>query len=64
MCVDATTRAAKDFGFECTVVSDACATMNLEIDGKKIRAEDVNTAFLAALAFFYAKVQDTAQLLN
>jgi len=26
MCVDATTRAAKDFGFECTVIADAFAS--------------------------------------
>jgi len=26
MCIDATTRAAFDFGFNCTVVEDACAT--------------------------------------
>lgn len=25
MCVDATTRAAKNFGFNCMVIGDACA---------------------------------------
>ena len=29
MCIDATTRAAADFGFRCEVIHDACATRNL-----------------------------------
>src|SRR5690606_17361271 len=29
MCVDATTRAAFDAGYQCTVVEDACATRDL-----------------------------------
>lgn len=59
MCVDATVRAAKDYGFECTVVSDACATRALEADGKTVRAEDVQTSFMSSFAFFYATVQTT-----
>lgn len=64
MCVDATVRAAKDFGFECTVISDACATMDLEFEGRKVKAQDVHSSFLAALAFFYAKIQTAAQLMD
>ena len=29
MCIDATTRAACDYGFECIVAADACATLDL-----------------------------------
>jgi nicotinamidase-related amidase len=56
MCVDATVRAAKDLGFSCMVIGDACATRALEIDGKTVSAADVQTAFLAALNYFYATV--------
>ena len=56
MCVDATTRAAKDLGFECTVISDACATRDLGIDGEIIKAKDVHNSFLASFNFYYAKV--------
>jgi nicotinamidase-related amidase len=56
MCVDATTRAAFDFGFECTVLSDACATRDLTFDGRTVAAADVHTAFLAALGSAYARV--------
>lgn len=63
MCIDAGTRAAVDFGFECTVIGDACATKDLEIDGKTVKAEDVHNAFLAALEFFYAKITTTQEYL-
>lgn len=64
MCVDATTRAAKDFGFDCTVIADTCASRDLEINGKIVKAEDVQNAFLSALTFFYAKVEKTDEFLS
>jgi nicotinamidase-related amidase len=64
MCVDSTTRAAKDFGFECTVIGDACASRDLEINGKTVKAEDAHNAFLSALTFFYAKVQNADEFLS
>lgn len=60
MCVDATTRVAKDAGFNCTLIGDACATKDLEIDGRKVAAIDVQHSFLAALNYYYASVT-TAQ---
>jgi nicotinamidase-related amidase len=56
MCVDATTRAAFDFGFRCTVIEDSCATRNLVFRGMTIEAGIVHAAFMAALSFPYAKV--------
>jgi len=56
MCIDATTRAAFDHCFDCTVIEDACATRDLEFSGEKIRAKDVHGAFMAALGAAYAKV--------
>ena len=64
MCVDATTRAAKDFGFNISVISDACATKDLEHNGKIVRAEDVQNSFTAALNYFYSTVQTTKEYLN
>jgi nicotinamidase-related amidase len=63
MCVDATTRAAKDFGFECTVIGDACATKDLEIDGRQIKSTDVQSSFLAALSYFYSTIMTTKEYL-
>jgi nicotinamidase-related amidase len=64
MCVDATTRAAKDFGFNITVIGDACATRDLEIDGQFVKASEVQNSFLAALNYFYSSVKTTNQYLN
>jgi len=64
MCVDATTRAAKDVGYTCTVIGDACATKDLELNGKKVKAEYVQLSFLAALAYFYSTVVSANQYLN
>lgn len=63
MCIDATTRAAKDFGFNCTLIGDACATKSLEIDGKFVNATDVHTGFLAALSSTYATIKNTDKYL-
>lgn len=64
MCIDATTRAAFDFGYKCTVIGDACASRDLEINGKTIKADDVHHAFLAALEFFYAEIESTEDYLS
>lgn len=56
MCIDATTRAAFDYGLNCTVVEDACATRNLEYRGVLVEAEKVHAAFMAALAAPYARI--------
>jgi nicotinamidase-related amidase len=57
-------RAAFDLGFSCTVVADACATRDLQFEGKAIPAADVHAAFMAALAVPYAKVVNAAELGN
>lgn len=56
MCIDATTRAAFDYGFNCIVVEDACATRDLIFNGKTIQASDVHASFMAALSVPYAQV--------
>lgn len=63
MCVDATARAAKDAGFTITLIGDACATKDLEIDGQKVKAVNVQNSFLAALNYFYATVKTTEEYL-
>lgn len=59
MCLEAATRAAHDFGFECIVVQDACATRDLKFGEITVKAVDVQTAVLATLSDGkYAKVVD------
>jgi nicotinamidase-related amidase len=64
MCIDATTRAAADLGFDCVVAHDACATTNVEFDGKKVPAAAVHAAFMSALGFAYAKVVPTTEAIK
>jgi nicotinamidase-related amidase len=64
MCIDATTRAAWDFGFICIVAHDACATKALTFSGQTLPATQVHGAFLAALTGLYASVLSTAEILR
>lgn len=64
MCVHGTARAAADFGYAVTVVHDACATHDLEFKGVTVPAAHVHAAFMAALAFAYAKVVSTEEYLS
>jgi nicotinamidase-related amidase len=59
MCIDATARAASDYGYKTTVVQDACATRDLEYNGVTVPAASVHAAMMAALGFAYATVMDT-----
>lgn len=59
MCIDATTRAASDFGYKTTVVQDACATRDLEHEGVTVPAASVHAAMMSALGFAYATITDT-----
>jgi nicotinamidase-related amidase len=62
MCVDTTTRAAADLGFSCQLAHDACATRALSFGGSTVAAADVQTAFVASLNGFFAKVQSAGDL--
>lgn len=56
MCIDATSRAAADFGYSVTVVHDACATRDLDFAGKTVQAADVHAAYMSALGWAYGQV--------
>jgi len=59
MCVEAAIRAGHDFGFECILISDACAARDVKFKDKVVKAEDVQASTLAAIADGgYAKVID------
>jgi nicotinamidase-related amidase len=64
MCVDATTRAAADLGFTCSLAHDACATRALAFGDTKVPADHVHSSFLAALNGTYAAVKPAAELVG
>lgn len=63
MCIDATTRAAFDLGFNCIVAEDACATRDLNFRDKIIKASEVHASFMAALSAPYAAVISTKEII-
>lgn len=62
MCVDTTTRAASDLGFECVLAHDACATRTLSFDGVTVPAEHVQAAYVAALGAAFASARRTSEI--
>lgn len=64
MCIDATTRAAADYGFRCTVIHDACATRDLQFGDTLVPAAQVHASFMSALGFAYAKVTSLQKFLS
>jgi nicotinamidase-related amidase len=59
MCLEAAVRAGHDFGFECIVVQDACATRDVKFGDKAVKAADVQTSIMAIITDGgYGKVID------
>jgi nicotinamidase-related amidase len=64
MCIDATTRAGFDLGFNCIVAEDACATRDLNFKEITIKAPEVHASFMAALSSPYARVISTKEIVE
>jgi nicotinamidase-related amidase len=62
MCIDSTTRAAADLGFQCQLAQDACATRDLERQGITVPAAQVQAAYLAALDGTFARVMTVKEI--
>jgi nicotinamidase-related amidase len=62
MCVDTTTRAAADLGFNCLLAHDACATKDLSFGGATVPAGQVQASFMAALKGSFAKVLSVEEI--
>ena len=56
MCVDTTVRAAMDYGYHVKLVADACATMDLHLNGEVIPADIVHKSFIAAIDGVFAEI--------
>lgn len=63
MCIDTSVRAAYDLGFECTLISDACATKELEFDNILVHAKEVQTSYLSAIDGTFAKVVKAKEMI-
>ncbi len=64
MCVDTTVRAARDFGFSVTLISDACAAKDLEWKNRTIPADPVQAIYFASLSGSFAQIMTGAEYLD
>jgi nicotinamidase-related amidase len=64
MCIDTTVRAAKELGFKCTLIADACATRNLKFGKEILPAQTVHASFMAALDGMFATIMTAEEYLN
>lgn len=56
MCIDTTVRAAQNYGYDVTVLEDACTTKHLNTKDGDIHAEVVHNVFMASLKGSFAHV--------
>ena len=64
MCIDTTVRAAKELGFKCTLIADACATRNLKFAEEILPAQTVHASFMAALDGMFATIMTADEYFN
>ena len=56
MCVDTTVRACQDYGYDVTVIDDACTTRSLKYNGRTIDAGTVHSVYMSSLSDGFARV--------
>lgn len=64
MCVDTTVRACQDYGYQVTVIEDACTTKSLLWHDRRIDATTVHQSFMAAINGKFARVISIEEFMN
>lgn len=64
MGIDTTVRAAKDLGFTCTLIDDACVANSLKFKNELISVHIVHATFMAALNGIFADVVTADEYLS
>jgi len=64
MCIDTTTRAAQDYGYEVILLEDACTTKDLVTKHGTVSASIVHDVFMASLNGTFAKVMTVKEFLD
>lgn len=64
VCVEAAARASADYGFNVTVISDACATRDVAFGTDTVLAKDVHNSTLATMQSFYGTIVTTEEFLR
>lgn len=64
MCIDTTTRAAQDYGYEVIVLEDACTTKDLMTNNGIVTASIVHDIFMASLDGTFGSVMTVDHFIN
>jgi len=64
MCIDTTTRAAQDYGYEVIVLEDACTTKDLMTNNGIVTASIVHDIFMASLEGTFGSVMTVDHFIN
>lgn len=64
MCLEAATRAASDYGYNCTVIEDACTTRDLTYGDVTVSAKDVHYCTLSTLNKTYATITTATKFIE
>ena len=64
MCIDTTVRAGYDLGYKIVVLRDCCATKDLRMGEKIVKAEEVQIAYMAAIKGTFGEVKTVEEYMN
>lgn len=64
MCIDTTTRAAQDYGYEVILLEDACTTKDLITKNGMVAASIVHDVYMASLNGTFGKVMTVDDFIN
>ena len=64
MCIDTTVRAARDYGYQITLIQDACATKDLQGLENVIPAAVVHDTYIASLRGVFAEIKNTQEIIE
>lgn len=64
MCIETTVRACKDYGYNVSVLEDACTTKDLIWRDTVLEATSVHNTYMAGLSDMFAKILTTDEYLD
>ncbi|MCE1159177.1 Streptothricin hydrolase [bioreactor metagenome] len=64
MCIDTTVRAGYDLGYKIVVLKDCCATKDLKMGERVVKAEEVQIAYMAAIEGTFGEVKTVEEYIR
>ena len=64
MCIDTTVRAGYDLGYKIVIIRDCCATKDLKMGERVVKAEEVQIAYMAAINGTFGEVKTVEEYIK